>query len=100
LIELRIVTLASDGSPKLTKYGEKCFVILESGEGEVSELANYDANIRWPKAISTRDRKPAEGSLVIAWKPIIDGWDVVRGRVVVKMPDQYTYWLPMIPRPE
>ena len=90
MIELRIVTLASDGSPKLTKYGEKCFVILESGEGEVSELANYDADIRWPK----------EGSLVIAWKPIIDGWDVVRGRVVVKMPDQYTYWLPMIPRPE
>ena len=37
LIDLGIVEMG-DNEPRLTAYGEKCFVILESGDGEVPEL--------------------------------------------------------------
>ena len=36
-IDLGIVEMGDD-APRLTAYGEKCFVILESGDGEVPEL--------------------------------------------------------------
>jgi hypothetical protein len=37
LFELGIAEMGSDG-PRLTAYGEKCFVVMESGDGEVPEL--------------------------------------------------------------
>jgi hypothetical protein len=42
LIKLKIVKLAANGLPQLTAYGEKCYVVMESGDGEVPELDNYD----------------------------------------------------------
>ena len=41
LIELKIVKMATSGLPQLTPYGEKCYVVLESRDGEVPELDNY-----------------------------------------------------------
>jgi hypothetical protein len=37
LYELGIVEMG-DCKPRLTAYGEKCFVVMESGDGEVPEL--------------------------------------------------------------
>ena len=37
LYELGIVEMGDSG-PRLTPYGEKCFVVMESGDGEVPEL--------------------------------------------------------------
>jgi hypothetical protein len=37
LIELGIAEMSS-GGPQLTAYGERCFVVMESGDGDVSEL--------------------------------------------------------------
>ena len=37
LIELGIAGVGTDG-PELTEYGQKCFTIMESGEGEIPEL--------------------------------------------------------------
>jgi hypothetical protein len=38
LVRLGIVELGRDGKPRLTAYGEKCFVVMESGDGVVPEL--------------------------------------------------------------
>jgi hypothetical protein len=38
LVELKIAEYADDGQPRLTPYGEKCFVVMESGDGNVPEL--------------------------------------------------------------
>jgi hypothetical protein len=38
LIEFKMAELSATGLPQLTPYGEKCFVIMESGDGEVPEL--------------------------------------------------------------
>ena len=103
LIELKIVKVKKkSGKPKLTKYGKKCFVIMESGEGEVPELdtPGSEGEIEWPAPIRCSERLPEEGVLVFAWKPNINGWDIVVGREVINGPDQYTHWLPMMPRPE
>ena len=43
LIEFKMVTLDTVGLPQLTAYGEKCFVILESGNGVVPELNDMAA---------------------------------------------------------
>src|SRR5688572_13122217 len=37
LIELGIATVGMDG-PELTAHGQKCFRIMESGEGQIPEL--------------------------------------------------------------
>ncbi len=31
---------------------------------------------------------------------MINGWDIVLGRKVIDAPEEYTHWLPMIPRPK
>jgi hypothetical protein len=31
-----------DNRPRRTPYGEKCFVVMESGDGDVPELDNAD----------------------------------------------------------
>jgi hypothetical protein len=61
---------------------------------------NDDAKITWPPAIPTSLRMPPAGSLVFAWKPLINGWDIVPGRQVREAPQQYTHWLPMMPKPD
>ena len=61
---------------------------------------NDDAEIKWPLAIATSVRMPPVDSLVFAWKPLINGWDIVPGRQVREAPQQYTHWLPMMPRPD
>ena len=33
LIEFKMVELSATGLPQLTPYGEKCYVVLESGDG-------------------------------------------------------------------
>jgi hypothetical protein len=38
LAELKMVEIQPEGKPALTKYGERCYVIIESGEGDVPEL--------------------------------------------------------------
>jgi hypothetical protein len=43
LIEFKMVELSATGLPQLTPYGEKCFVIMESGDGEVPELNDMAA---------------------------------------------------------
>jgi hypothetical protein len=37
-MELDIVEVGPDAKPQLTAYGEKCFVVMESDDGEVPEL--------------------------------------------------------------
>jgi hypothetical protein len=101
LIELKIVELGPTGLPQLTPYGERAYVVMESGEGSIPEIeALDDADIEWPPAIATNERLPLSSSLVFAWKPIINGWDIVPGRKVHEFPQQYTYWLPMMPKPD
>jgi hypothetical protein len=41
LIELKIAERCDDGSLALTLYGEKAFVVLESGDGSVPEFNDY-----------------------------------------------------------
>jgi hypothetical protein len=43
LIEFKMATLSATGLPLLTPYGEKRFVIMESGDGEVPELNDIAA---------------------------------------------------------
>jgi hypothetical protein len=43
---------------------------------------------------------PEPKELVLAWKPLIDGWDIVLGKQVMESPEQFTHWLPMLPKPE
>jgi hypothetical protein len=38
LIDFKMVELSVTGLPQLTPHGEKCFVIMESGDGEVPKL--------------------------------------------------------------
>jgi hypothetical protein len=43
LVEFKIVQLSASGLPQLTPYGEKCFTIMESGDGVVPELNDMAA---------------------------------------------------------
>jgi hypothetical protein len=43
LVELGIIQSDDDG-PRLTAYGEKCFVVMESGDGQVPELNDLYAD--------------------------------------------------------
>ena len=38
LAELKMIEIQPDGKPALTKYGEWCYVTIESGEGDVSDF--------------------------------------------------------------
>ena len=38
LIAFGIVAIGGDGHPHLTAYGEKCYFIMESGDGRVTEF--------------------------------------------------------------
>ena len=58
-----------------------------------------DLNVEWPVPFDSANTLPPVGALVIAWKPLIDGWDIVLGRKVAESPSEYTHWLPMLPRP-
>ena len=42
-IEFKMVQLGAAGLPELTSDGEKCFVILESGDGQVPEFSDMAA---------------------------------------------------------
>ncbi len=55
--------------------------------------------IPWPPT-RVVDRLPAPKDLVLAWKPMIDGWDIVLGKQVAESSDQFSHWLPMPPKPE
>jgi hypothetical protein len=44
-------------------------------------------------------RLPEPKALVLAWKPLIDGWDIVLARQVAKSPELDSHWLPMLPKP-
>jgi hypothetical protein len=54
---------------------------------------------QWPP-IRVDERLPTPKELVLAWKPLIDGWDIVLGKQVIESPEQFSHWLPMLPRPE
>jgi hypothetical protein len=54
--------------------------------------------IQWPP-IRVDERLPEPKELVLAWKPLIDGWDIVLGKQVIESPEQFSHWLPMLPRP-
>ena len=43
LIEFKMVELSASGLPQLTPYGEKCFVILESGDDSMTEIDDLAA---------------------------------------------------------
>jgi hypothetical protein len=43
LIEFKIAEFGATGLPQLTPYGKKCYVIMESGDGEVPELDDMAA---------------------------------------------------------
>jgi hypothetical protein len=55
--------------------------------------------IQWPP-IRVHDRLPEPKDLVLAWKPLINGWDIVLGKQVADSSEQYSRWLPMLPKPE
>ena len=38
LIEFKMAELNSTGIPQLTEYGEKCYLILESGDDSMTEI--------------------------------------------------------------
>jgi len=54
----------------------------------------------WPTPFRSIERLPTPRALIVAWKPLINGWDIVLGRKVIDAPEEYTHWLPMIPRPK
>lgn len=54
----------------------------------------------WPIPIQSAERTPDPTALVLAWKPLINGWDIVLGREVVAAPTQFTHWLPIPPAPK
>jgi hypothetical protein len=43
LIEFKMVELSATGLTQLTHYGEKCYIVLESGDGVVPELNDMAA---------------------------------------------------------
>jgi hypothetical protein len=43
LIEFKMVELSATGLPQLTPYGEKCHIVMESGDGVVPELNDMAA---------------------------------------------------------
>jgi hypothetical protein len=45
-------------------------------------------------------QSPEPATLVLAWKPLINGWDIVLGRQVIESAGTYTHWRPLPPRPE
>jgi hypothetical protein len=51
-----------------------------------------------PRLLAALTPEPA--ALVLAWKPLINGWDIVLGRQVTESAGAYTHWLPVPPRPE
>jgi hypothetical protein len=49
LIEFKMVELSETGLPQLTAYGEKCFLILESGDDtwtEIDDVAAMEDRLR------------------------------------------------------
>jgi hypothetical protein len=60
-----------------------------------SEIASENST---PRPIAAQAPEPA--ALVLAWKPLINGWDIVLGRQVTESAGTYTHWLPIPPRPE
>ncbi|MFO0789920.1 MAG: hypothetical protein U0805_10715 [Pirellulales bacterium] len=60
----------------------------------------HGGTLNWPAPFASVDQLPDPKTLVIAWKPVINGWDIVLGRKVIEAPSEYTHWLPMIPQPE
>ena len=38
LVALEIAELDDDGRPRMTPYGEKCFLVMEAGDGRVAEF--------------------------------------------------------------
>jgi hypothetical protein len=49
LIEFKMVTIDKAGLPQLTEYGEKCFLILESGDDawtEIDDMAAMEDRLR------------------------------------------------------
>ena len=51
LIEFKMVELNAAGLPQLTPYGDKCFLVLESGDdttSEIDDLAAMEDQQRWP----------------------------------------------------
>ena len=43
LIEFKMAELSDTGLPQLTAYGDKCFMIRESGDGEMTEIDDLAA---------------------------------------------------------
>ena len=39
LIELKFVTVATNGLPELTANGQRAYMVMESGDGDIPELA-------------------------------------------------------------
>jgi hypothetical protein len=58
------------------------------------------AALRWPTPFKTSEGSPDPAALVLAWKPLINGWDIILGREVAAAPAQYTHWLPIPPPPK
>jgi hypothetical protein len=56
-------------------------------------------SIQWPP-IRVDERLPEPKALVLAWKPLIDGWDIVLRKQVAESPEQFSHWLPILPWPE
>jgi hypothetical protein len=54
----------------------------------------------WPAPIKSSERVPDPAALVLAWKPLINGWDIVLGREVAAASEQYTHWLSIPPAPK
>ena len=43
LIEFKMLELSATGLPQLTEYGQKCYVILESGDETMTEIDDWAA---------------------------------------------------------
>jgi hypothetical protein len=61
---------------------------------------NRELDLQWPTPFKSSERSPEPTTLVVAWKPLINGWDIVLGREVAAAPAQYTHWLPIPPAPD
>jgi hypothetical protein len=59
-----------------------------------------NAGLQWPTPLKSSEQLPDPTALVLAWKPLINGWDIILGRDVVAAPAQFTHWLPVPSAPE
>ena len=50
LIEFKMVELSANGLPQLTEYGQRCFLILESGDDSMTEIDDSAAMERSSEA--------------------------------------------------